>query len=61
MNLKFDVLQKVRPIVRYDNMRLLFDTGASTPVWCQSVNAFMEFFPKAKKKDYRFLLSEEAR
>lgn len=34
MNLKFNVLsQKTVPVTEY-NILLLFDTGASTPVWC---------------------------
>lgn len=57
MNLKFDILNKVRPIIKHDNMLLLFDTGASIPVWCQGDNTFLEFFPTAKKKNYRFLLT----
>ena len=57
MNLKFAAIQKVRPITKYDNMFLLFDTSASTPVWCQGVNRFMRKFPEAKKKNYRFLLT----
>lgn len=58
MNLKFTVLpEKINPVVEYNNMLLLFDTGASTPVWCQNTDVFLEFFPKAKKKNYRFLLT----
>lgn len=35
MNLKFNVLsQKTVPVIKYNNILLLFDTGASTPVWC---------------------------
>ncbi|MDE6615294.1 MAG: hypothetical protein K2K35_01915 [Lachnospiraceae bacterium] len=61
MNLKFNILNKVRPIIKHDNMLLLFDTGASTPVWCQSDNTFLEFFPTTKKKNYRFLLTSFGR
>lgn len=58
MNLKFNVLpEEVIPIIRYDGIRLLFDTGASTPVWCQNINTFLEFFPSAKKMNYKFLLT----
>lgn len=57
MNLRFDVLNKVRPVVKYDNMFLLFDTGASTPVWCSGSTRFIRKFLTAKKKNYRFLLT----
>ncbi|MCI9077581.1 MAG: hypothetical protein HFH68_01485 [Lachnospiraceae bacterium] len=58
MNLKFNVLTgKIIPVIRYDNMKLLFDTGASTPVWCYDVDSFKTKFPEAKKMDYRFLLT----
>lgn len=57
MNLKFDILNKVRPVVKYDNMFLLFDTGASTPVWCSGSTRFIRKFPTAKKKNYKFLLT----
>ena len=58
MNLKFDILDsEFLPKVEYDDMILLFDTGASTPVWCQGIGSFLEFFPKAKKMNYRYILT----
>ena len=58
MNLKFNVLpEKSRPVIEYEDLLLLFDTGASTPVWCYGVASFKRKFPKAIKMDYRFLLT----
>ncbi|MCI9079072.1 MAG: hypothetical protein HFH68_09155 [Lachnospiraceae bacterium] len=58
MNLKFDVLsEKIISVTEYNNMLLLFDTGASTPVWCYGVNSFIKKFPYAKKMNYKFLLT----
>ena len=57
MNLKFNVLpQKTVPVTEY-NILLLFDTGASTPVWCSGGNRFKRKFPSAKKMNYKFLLT----
>lgn len=58
MNLKFDVLpEKIIPIIEYNNILLLFDTGASTPVWCRGLENFKDEFPYAVKMSYRFLLT----
>lgn len=58
MNLNFIVMpEELGPVVEYDNMLLLFDTGASTPVWCYGVDTFKRKFPDAEKKRYRFLLT----
>lgn len=58
MNLKFNVLLgEIMPVIRCDGMRLLFDTGASTPVWCQNEDTFIKKFPSAKKMNYKFLLT----
>ncbi|MCX4327345.1 MAG: hypothetical protein OSJ45_08625 [Lachnospiraceae bacterium] len=58
MNLKFNILQRThRPVVKYENMLLLFDTGASTPVWCQGIDTFKDRFSKSGKMDYKFLLT----
>ncbi|MDE6616325.1 MAG: hypothetical protein K2K35_07130 [Lachnospiraceae bacterium] len=58
MNLKFNILPgKIIPVIKYNSMKLLFDTGASTPVWCYGVNSFIKKFPSAKKMNYKFLLT----
>ncbi len=58
MNLKFNVLPgKIIPVIRYNGMKLLFDTGASTPVWCRGLENFKDEFPESEKADYRFLLT----
>lgn len=58
MNLKFDVLpEKIIPIIEYNNILLLFDTGASTPVWCLGSSRFRKKFPDAVKMNYKFLLT----
>ena len=58
MNLKFDILDsEFLPKLEYGDMIWLFDTGASTPVWCQGIGSFLEFFPKAKKMNYRYILT----
>lgn len=58
MNLKFNVLPgKIIPVIRYNSMKLLFDTGASTPVWCSGGARFIRKFPSAKKMNYKFLLT----
>ena len=57
MNLRFNISNRIRPVIKYENMFLLFDTGASTPVWCQGAGVFLEFFPSARKMDYKFLLT----
>lgn len=58
MNLKFNVLQKTqKPIIKYNNIFLLFDTGASVPVWCRGIGAFQRKFTDVKKMDYKFLLT----
>ena len=58
MSLKFNILPgKIIPIISYNNIKLLFDTGASTPVWCRGFENFKDEFPEAEKMDYRFLLT----
>lgn len=58
MKLKFSIISGVnRPIIYYNRMRFLFDTGASTPVWCRGEKAFCKKFPEATKQDFKYLLS----
>ncbi len=58
MNLKFDVLpEKIIPVIEYNNILLLFDTGASPPVWCSGGARFIRKFPSARKMNYKFLLT----
>lgn len=50
MNLKFGIISGMfMPKVKYENLILLFDTGASTPVWCYGEASFRKKFPTAKK------------
>lgn len=58
MNLRFYITDKNnRPIIDYNAMTILFDTGASTPVWCMGKKRFYGVFPDATKQKYKYLLS----
>lgn len=58
MNLRFDIIgDATKPIIRYNKMRLLFDTGAETPVWCVGKKMFCKTFPYATRQTFRYLLS----
>ena len=58
MNLRFYIADKNnRPIIDYNAIIILFDTGASTPVWCMGKKRFYGFFPDATKQRYKYLLS----
>lgn len=58
MNLRFYIADKnSRPIIDYNAIIILFDTGASTPVWCMGKKRFYGFFPDATKQRYKYLLS----
>lgn len=58
MHLKFNVISKnSRPVILYNKIHVLFDTGASVPVWCTGANRFCGFFPGAAKQRYKYLLS----
>lgn len=58
MNLRFSTLAKeFMPKIEYEDLILLFDTGASVPVWCGGINSFKDKFPAAKIMSHRYLLS----
>ena len=58
VNLKLEVIQgRLKPIVKYDGIEMLFDTGADAPVWFNGLELFREVFPMAIKEEYKFLLS----
>lgn len=58
MKLEFEILpDEHTAVVRYCGIKILFDTGASTPVWCAGINNFKDMFPNAEKRNYRFLLT----
>ena len=49
--------KKIIPVIEYNNILLLFDTGASTPVRCSGDARFIRKFPSARKMNYKFLLT----
>lgn len=58
MNLRFDIVSGAnRPIVEQKGLTLLFDTGASTPVWCVGKKMFCKTFPDATKQEFKYILS----
>ena len=58
MNLKLDIIEEAtRPIIRQDHIKMLFDTGASVPVWCVGYKRFHDAFPDAKKQDFSWQMS----
>lgn len=58
MNLRFDIVSGAnRPIVRNNRIKILFDTGASTPVWCVGKKMFCKTFPDATKQEFKYILS----
>ncbi len=58
MHLKFEALMGGhRPVIEYDGMLFLFDSGASVPVWCYGLQAFQAKFAKAAEMEYQFVLS----
>lgn len=58
MNLEYGIVpEELGPVIEYRDMLILFDTGASVPVWCGDVDYFKRKFPDAEKRRYRFLLT----
>lgn len=57
MKLKFGIINGTnRPVIRYNKLRFLFDTGAYVPVWCTGENAFCKSFPEATKQNFKCFL-----
>lgn len=39
MNLEFDIIPgEIKPVIDYNGINILFDTGADTPVWSRGEN-----------------------
>lgn len=58
MKLVLDVLSgEHRPVAVYNEMLFLFDSGATTPVWCAGLPAFKAKYADAQRMKYKFILS----
>lgn len=58
MDLRFNIVQGVyKPIIRNNKIKILFDMGASTPVWCVGKKRFYRIFPEAAKQDFKYILT----